>query len=671
MRRETLRQAAPPVRPAPHRPCSDLPGKWGEAFHKILSEELMPKYKIGQALMALAAMAVLFSYAAAFAADTPTAWEKKYEDEPYIGLLSEKTVRVNKDFSTVTNIHVVKKIQKEGAKSLGEIPIYYDKSCEEVVDIEAYTITPDGKKLRYEKIQDLSNSGDSSVYGDERVKMITMPGVVVGSIIDLKATTKRNKPIIENNFSDDFYFSSGYPIKEARYAVTAPKDMHLNFDMLNEPVGSKKPETDIRGNEITYTWTTQDNDKVEDEEYMPSYEEVYKCLSVTTLKDWRQLADWNWPLFKKNLQVSPEMKKKVEELTKGKNSDAEKIQAVIEYIRSDFRYVAMNMKFHNYEPHPADEVFKNKFGDCKDQTLLAIAMLSDIGVKAWPVLMSTYSELRREDLPPMPAYFNHVILAIETEGKLYYTDVLYKGYPFQDIPAAYDGKRVFVLNDKGGFFTVLPVSDEAETTNRLKEGVTIMDDGTAAVEAQVTLSRSISITLREALKSMSPDEKEKVFSGMEAGIASGCKILEKKWNNIDTPYTQVTGTIRYESTCLVQRMGDMMIFGIPQAGRGTAFTAHKRIYPIVFLAPSKRESCVTYTIPKGYEVMVLPKKVSLDTPYADYLREYDVQGAHVIGKESEESKRCRIPVEQYSGVQNFFDEIVKRTNERIMIKKKS
>ena len=185
------------------------------------------------------------------------------------------------------------------------------------------------------------------------------------------------------------------------------------------------------------------------------------------------------------------------------------------------------------------------------------------------------------------------------------------------------------------------------------------------------LSRSISISLREALKSMSPDEKEKIFSGMEARIASGCKILEKKWNNLDTPYTQVTGTIRYESTCLVQRMGDMMIFGVPQAGRGTTFTAPKRLYPIVFLSPSKKESCVTYTIPRGYEVMVLPKKVSLDTPYADYLREYGVQGGQVIGKESEGSKRCRIPVEQYSGVQNFFDEIVKSTNEKIMIKKKS
>ncbi|MGO9379619.1 MAG: DUF3857 domain-containing protein [Dissulfurispiraceae bacterium] len=75
--------------------------------------------------------------------------------------------------------------------------------------IEAYTITPDSKKLQYEKIQDLSTSGERSIYSDARKKVIALPGVVVGSIIDADVTIKRHKPVIENNFFDNLQLSAG------------------------------------------------------------------------------------------------------------------------------------------------------------------------------------------------------------------------------------------------------------------------------------------------------------------------------------------------------------------------------------------------------------------------------------------------------------------------------
>ncbi len=497
--------------------------------------------------------------------------------------------------------------------------------------------------------------------------MITMPEVVIGSTIDLKITKKRIKPVIKGNFYGHFYFSSSAPIKEARYVVTVPRDMHLDIKALNF---SLEPKVDVSGDNVTYTWLLNNSDKVDNEEYMPSYEEVYKSISVSTLKGWKEMADWNWSLFKKNIRVSPEMKKKIAEITAGKTSVEDKVQAVIDYIRDDFRYVAMNMNSHNYEPHPADEIFKDKYGDCKDHTLLAMSMLSEIGVKAWPVLLSSRSELKRDDLLPMPIYFDHAILALEIKDKKYYTDVLYRGYRFQDTPAAYEGKKIFVLNDNGGYFTVFPSPDKDETTNISEENVNIKDDGTAVIETKMIFSRNMSVELREALKRLAPDDKEKMFSMIETEVVSGGKLLDKKWENLDVPYTKITGTIRYESTCFVQRMGDMMMFGMSQEKRDPMFTAPKRTFPVVFLSPVGEESHVTYKIPKGYEIEVLPRKISMDKPYADYLREYKEQGGEIIGEELRGFKQCRIPVNQYSGLQNFLDEIVRSTNEKILIKKK-
>ena len=58
--------------------------------------------------------------------------------------------------------------------------------------------SPDGKKLKCEKVQDLNSSGSSSIYSDQRMKMITMPGVVAvvaAGLLDpgLPACNKRRR----------------------------------------------------------------------------------------------------------------------------------------------------------------------------------------------------------------------------------------------------------------------------------------------------------------------------------------------------------------------------------------------------------------------------------------------------------------------------------------------
>jgi len=604
--------------------------------------------------------------ALAWADEPMSEWDQKYKDEPHIMLLIDEAVTVNRDYSTTTRLHTVRKIQKESAKGLGEITFRYDQDREEIAAIEAYTVTPDGKRLKYEKIQDLSSSGDNSVYSDERKKVVTLPGVVVGSVIDAEVTIKRHKPYIENNFFDKFYFSSGYPVREARYSVTAPKDTPLVIKALNASIEPEKSGSD----NVTYTWLMRNIDKIDYEEFMPSPEEVHKSVGVSTLKDWKQLSDWEMALFRKGMKITPEMKQKVSELTMDKTALADKVQAVIDYIRQDYRYVSMNMDSHNYEPHPADEVFKNKYGDCKDQTLLAMALLSEIGVKAFPALMSTYSDLHREDLLPMPSYFNHVILVIEFEGKKYYTDVLYKGYRFQELPAAHEGKRALALNDEGGSFTVLPVRDADDRNNTMSEKVTIAEDGSATDEMTVTFSRDLSISMREGIKNIGPDQREKALAAVETGLVSGGRVIRKEWKNIDALYGPISITVLFESSSIVQRMGDMMVFGMLPEQRNALFSSPKRYYPIVFISPVMSERRVTYIIPDGWEMSIIPKKLLLDPGFAVYLREYETQGNQIIGKEIEGFKPGRTPVARYAEVQNFLDEIARKTNDRILIKKK-
>ena len=105
----------------------------------------------------------------------PNAWEEKNSDQPYIGLLAETDTTIHDDWSFDEDYHARVKIQKEAAKNLGQWPIYYNKSREEITDIKAFIETPDGRKLEATDIKDLPAYDQSPLYSDMRLKVIIFP----------------------------------------------------------------------------------------------------------------------------------------------------------------------------------------------------------------------------------------------------------------------------------------------------------------------------------------------------------------------------------------------------------------------------------------------------------------------------------------------------------------
>ena len=52
-----------------------------------------------------------------------------------------------------------------------------------------------------------------------------------------------------------------------------------------------------------------------------------------------------------------------------------------------------------FQPHPASEVCRNRYGDCKDMATLLVTMLHEAGIKtAWPVLLGAGSSDPVQDL---------------------------------------------------------------------------------------------------------------------------------------------------------------------------------------------------------------------------------------------------------------------------------
>jgi hypothetical protein len=129
------------------------------------------------------------------------------------------------------------------------------------------------------------------------------------------------------------------------------------------------------------------------------------------------MGNWYGSLTIGRRDASPAIKQKVTDLTAGITDPLEKMRRLAQFVQHDIRYVAIELGIGGFQPHPAADVFGHRYGDCKDKATLMAAMLHEIGVDSYYVVINAE---RGSITPDMPANdgFNHVILAIKLPAGL-------------------------------------------------------------------------------------------------------------------------------------------------------------------------------------------------------------------------------------------------------------
>jgi len=130
-------------------------------------------------------------------------------------------------------------------------------------------------------------------------------------------------------------------------------------------------------------------------------------------------------------------------LTKGLTSDEDKIRAIFNDVALHIHYVGLEFGIGRYQPHPADDVLSNEYGDCKDKHTLLAAELKAVGIDSWPVLISSSREIDPDT--PSPAQFNHVITVVPSGGKLLWMDSTEEVAPMGNLMITLRDKQALVV----------------------------------------------------------------------------------------------------------------------------------------------------------------------------------------------------------------------------------
>jgi transglutaminase-like putative cysteine protease len=305
------------------------------------------------------------------------------------------------------------------------------------------------------------------VYADQRVIRASLSGVAVGTLVDFSYTREETKPYRPGDFYDGWSVTTGLVTRRSRLIVDVPESFPLTIHEWN--LNFPRRETHTNGR-VTYTWATADLPRFRSEPFAADSDGVVMHLAMTGPDSWGALAAWYAGLAKDRYVLSPALRDKIHQLVGSARTRDDTVRAVHRWVAQDIRYVSITLGIGGYQPRPPAKVFETEFGDCKDKATLFVAALGDLGITAYPVLLSASGGVVR-DLPSLQQ-LNHAIAAVvRPAGGYLYTDLTAAAVPLGLLPGGEQGEFGLVVHPDGqGEVVTLPL--DSVSANRTETEIT-------------------------------------------------------------------------------------------------------------------------------------------------------------------------------------------------------
>jgi tetratricopeptide (TPR) repeat protein len=361
--------------------------------------------------------------------DTPN---DQYSKEPYVFELVERNVRFEADGKGQHDLKYRVHIQSESAIHEFGLLVYDYASSFETLDIVYVRVRrPDGTIIETPPgdIQELDSavSREAPMYTDQREKHIAVKSLGVGDVLEAHLRWTIHDPIAPGHFwFDHSFYTSGICLQET-LRIDMPADLPIKLRK-----SELSPSIHLEGGRRIYSFSSSTLKDPEPSK-IPAWEKNFHGapppdLEVSSFTSWADIGNWYSSLQQSKIAITPEIRAKAEELTKGKASEDEKLQALYEFVSTRFRYIGVDLGLSRYTPHAASDVLVNRYGDCKDKHTLFAALLQAVGINAYPALIST--KFRIDASFPSPSAFDHVITAIPRGDSFLFLDTTPEVAPY-------------------------------------------------------------------------------------------------------------------------------------------------------------------------------------------------------------------------------------------------
>lgn len=366
-----------------------------------------------------------------------------WQSADLVTLLDSTGVTVDENASGIFNIHQVIRVQTvSGARKMNVLKYDYDPLTAAAQFTNVTVWKADGTR----RTIDLSTACDyaapaRAIYWGARQIMIGVGLLQPGDIVDYRITKRgftyallgngqgspaqgtmaanegeeRFIPPMRGNFYDIVPFWVDKPTVRKIYSLDAPIDKRMQYEFYQGECHSSVRSTADRQ---LLTFYTDDTTPFKQEPGSVALFDVAPKLFISSTPTWKDKSLWFHKVNEDygSFKAYAPAQKKVNELTKGKKTDMEKIAALTHWVADNIRYSGLSMgKGEGYTLHNTQTNYTDRCGVCKDKAALLISMLRMAGFEAYPAM--TMAGSRIESIPA--DHFNHCVAVVKLSDGSY------------------------------------------------------------------------------------------------------------------------------------------------------------------------------------------------------------------------------------------------------------
>lgn len=532
---------------------------------------------------------------------------------------------------------------------------------------------PDGRIVTAgpDAVQDLSSPVErvAPMYTDIRQVHVTVPDLNVGDTLEYQFHTITVHPVVPGQFFTAWNASKQVITLDETFQANVPRSRELHVKTSN---GIAPPDIVDQGDRRIYTWhssfTKRPDDSSDDGKKKKPEEPKLPDVQISSFADWQQLGQWYAGLQAPRAAVSPTVRAKADELAKGLSNPADKANAIYDYVSKNIRYVSLSFGVGRYQPHSADDVLSNQYGDCKDKATLLEALLAAENIQSYPVLIN--SQLKIDPGMPSPAQFDHVINFVVLDGQSYWADTTPGVAPFGFLMSPLRDKQALLMPPglpaelqktpmDPPFMpaTTLVVDGQVDSFGRLSAKLSVSDNGDFAV------------IMRTALRLVPQDKWPKMAERLvqEFVANSNAKTTDFHFSNeenLDQPLTFVAQFSAPNFLDLSRKDIDLDVPSAAITAQDVGQPDKDDTDPLKLGSIGQIKETWKISLPSQVTA-TLPVPVHVTRDYADFQSTYSSAASTVTVERDLSLGKSEIPPSRYNDWEAFRNNILGDKNQKI------
>lgn len=553
---------------------------------------------------------------------------------------------------------------------------FYDQESE-IEKLQVYYKT---KKSADIYVKDDYYQSNEFFYTDARVKYFRLNFPETGYQYQVN-TEKRYKDI---KYFTSTFFTEPYPVEKMTVRFVVPRWLKLDLKEFNfEGVGiAHESSYDSKANADIHEYSVASLDARADDRYTPGPSHVYphilviaksfeqKGQSTPLFGSAKDLYGWYSSLVRQLKDDPAVLVSKVNELTANAASDQEKIESIYYWVQDNIRYIAFEDGIAGFRPEMCQNVYKNKYGDCKGMANLTKHMLQLAGFDARLTWIGTKRIAYDYSMPSL-AVDNHMITTVMLDGQPYFLDPTESFNAFGEYAERIQGREAMIEDGDNFIIKKVPVSAKEDNVKKIDLTVKIEGEqlvgtgqqlfkGESRTDMQYQLDRIKTENRKEAIEEyITDDDKNFTISGVSTANQNlRGQDFEIKYDFVLKNHVSSFGNDLY------------IDLDYNKVFSGFEFDEKRKsdyLFPLKIL----RETTITLEIPEGYIVSELPGSIKEIHPDFSFNISYEQKNNTIIYTNKISVGQAIIPYKSFGKWNEIIKKLTELYQEQVVLTKKS